>query len=144
MKPEFNYNSLPSGFANCFNEQCKRADKCLRRQAALHIPAEYKIISIVNPACIASTGEDCLYFKADNPQLFARGITCLLSSIPHSDAIAIKQQMLNHFGRTLFYRFWRKEHLFSPSQQEYVKQLFLQRGISEPPLFDEYIEQYEW
>ena len=71
-------------------------------------------------------------------------MTHLLAYIPHNDAIAIIRQMLTYFGRTHFYRLWRKERLFSPEQQEYVRQLFLERGLQEAPVFDEYVEQYEW
>ena len=71
-------------------------------------------------------------------------MTNLLAYIPHNDAIAIKQEMLTYFGRTHFYRLWRKERLFTPEQQEYIRQLFLERGLQEAPVFDEYVEQYEW
>lgn len=144
MKSEYDYQLLPETFAHCLNEQCERADGCLRRQAALRMPAERGIVTIVNPAHITPTGEDCSYFKADCLLRFARGITHLLDQVPHSDAVVIKQQLLSHFGRTHFYRFWRKERLLSPGQQEYIRQLFLKRGISGDPVFDEYVEQYEW
>lgn len=144
MKPEFDYQLLPHAFAHCLNGQCERADGCLRRQATLRMPTERGIVTIVNPAHMTPAGEDCPYFKVDCPQRFARGMSHLLDQVPHSDAVAIKQQMLSNFGRTLFYRLWRKESLFSPDQQEYIRQLFLQRGLSSAPVFDEYVEMYEW
>lgn len=144
MKPDFNYSSSPLHFVHCLNSHCLQADKCLRYQIALRMPPERSTVTIVNPAHTSATGENCLYFKADQLLLFARGMTHLLEHITYKDAIDIKQQMLNHFGRTLFYRFWRKERLINPSQQEYIQQLFYQKNISESPVFDEYIEQYEW
>lgn len=143
MKNEFDYLLLPRDFAHCLNDRCSRAGECLRRQAALHVPSERPAFTVVNPACIVADGEDCTYFKADTRHCFASGITHLLDNVPHNDAVAIKQQLINYFGRTHFYRLWRKERLFSPAQQEYVRNLFLQRGIEEPPVFDEYVERYE-
>lgn len=144
MDKDFNYDLLPHGFAHCLNNSCKRAGECLRCRAAQHIPAERKTVTIVNPTQTNQEGEDCSFFKSDQLQQFARGMTNLLAYIPHNDAVAIKQEMLTYFGRTHFYRLWRKERLFTPEQQEYVRQLFLQRGLQEAPVFDEYVEQYEW
>lgn len=144
MNPKFDYNSIPFSFTHCLNAQCKRASQCLRHQTALRIPPECWSISVVNPSSTTSTGKDCLYFKMDSPLQFALGITHLLDQIPHNDAVAIKQQLVRYFGRNLYYRFYRKEHLLSPKQQKYIQQLFLQRGITQVPVFDEYVEQYEW
>lgn len=143
MKPEFNYQLIPHGFAHCLNKECKRGNECLRYQASLHIPTEVRTFTVVNSLFVA-TAEECPYFKADTPVLFAKGMTHLLARIPHNDAIEIKREMLKTFGRTLYYRFWRKEHLFNPKQQEYICQLFQERGLTDPPVFDEFIEQYEW
>ena len=123
MNKDFDYNLLPYKFAHCMNGQCKQADKCLRSRAAQHIPIERKTVTFVNPAHTNPANEDCPYFKADQLQQFALGMTHLLAYI---------------------YRLWRKERLFSPEQQEYVRQLFLERGLQEAPVFDEYVEQYEW
>lgn len=144
MNKDFDYNLLPYKFAHCMNRQCKQADRCLRSRAAQHIPIERKTVTFVNPAQTSPANEDCPYFKADQLEQFALGMTNLLAYIPHNDAIAIKQEMLTYFGRTHFYRLWRKERLFTPEQQEYIRQLFLQRGLQEAPVFDEYVEQYEW
>ena len=46
---EFDYDSVPQGFAHCLNEQCPQSADCLRRKAALHIPTDCQFIKIVNP-----------------------------------------------------------------------------------------------
>lgn len=144
MKPQFNYQLIPRNFAYCLNERCKKANECLRFQATRPVLAERDSFTIVNPAKTSPGDEECRFFKADKLQPFAQGIKHLLDHVSHSDAIIIKQQMLDHFGKTLFYRFWRGENLVTPAQQEYIRQLFLNRNITEPPVFDEYIEMYEW
>ena len=52
--------------------------------------------------------------------------------------------MLEYFGRNSYYRFLRKERLISPSEQKYIRQLFRKRGIEDEPVYDEYLERYEW
>lgn len=144
MKADFDYQTVPYNFTHCLHAQCPQADTCLRHQVALRIPYECERITIINPARTLSAGESCPYFAPDKLQRFALGITHLLDSIPHSDAIAIKNQMLERFQRNMYYRFSRKEHLISPTDQKYIRQLFLSRGITSEPVFDEYVEQYGW
>lgn len=143
MKPEFDYNSLPYDFIHCLNARCKRADECLRRQATLRMPKERGTVTVVNPGHIVSTGKNCPYFKPDKPLLYALGMTRLLDAVPHSEAMMIKQQMIDYFGQNNYYRFKRKERLFSPEEQEYVRGLFQERGLTDLPVFDEFIERYE-
>ena len=83
MNKDFDYNLLPYKFAHCMNGQCKQADKCLRSRAAQHIPIERKTVTFVNPAHTNPANEDCPYFKADQLQQFALGMTHLLAYIPH-------------------------------------------------------------
>ena len=145
MKTNFDYNSVPDNFTHCLNKQCSHAADCLRHQVALHIPSERDTINIVNPVYAAANGGgNCSFFKVDQLLRYASGIMHLLDKIPHSDAIVIKQQMLEHFGRNAYYRFRRKEQLITPSEQKYIRQLFRKKGITDEPIYDEYVERYEW
>lgn len=145
MKANFDYNSVPYNFTHCLNKQCSHSTDCLRHQIALRIPPERDTINIVNPAYAASGNEEnCPFFKPDQLLRYASGIMHLLDKIPHSDAVIIKQQMIEHFGRNAYYRFRRKEQLINPSDQKYIRQLFHKNGITAEPVYDEYIERYEW
>ena len=144
MKPDFDYSLVPYNFVHCLHAQCPQATACLRHQVSLRIPSECEYIHIVNPGRITPVGENCPHFMPDQLRPFALGITHLLDSIPHSDAIVIKRQMVNHFKTHMYYRFYRKERFINPAGQEYIRQLFLDRGITDAPVYDEYVEQYEW
>ena len=74
----------------------------------------------------------------------ALGITHLLDHVPYSDAVSIKRQMLAHFKQATYYRCRRKERMLDPSEQEYIRKLFVSKGIKELPVYDEYIEKYDW
>lgn len=144
MEPDFNYNSVPHGFAHCFKKQCKHSANCLHYLAALHATPECKYIHTLNPAYVASIGEDCPHFSIYQKQKFALGITHLFDKLLHSEAVIIKQQMIDYFNRSTYYRLWRKERLITPKEQKGVQEIFLSRGITDAPLYDEYVEQYDW
>ena len=51
--------------------------------------------------------------------------------------------MLAHFKQATYYRCRRKERMLDPSEQEYIRKLFVSKGIKELPVYDEYIENFE-
>ena len=79
----------------------------------------------------------------DQPQRFARGITCLFDDIPLRKAETIKSQLIAHLGRNTYYRCKQKKRLVRPKEQAYIKKLFLAQGITEEPQYDEYMEYYD-
>ena len=143
MSPDFDYSQFPYSFAHCLNAECLRGNTCLRRQVALRMPKERSVVPIVNPAHIVPSGEDCLLFVLDQPEQYARGISHLLDRVPYDDALEIKQRMIGNFGQTTYYRLKRKERLIKPAEQAYIQKLFRNRGITDDPVFDEYVEYYD-
>ena len=109
MEETVDYNSMPRDFAHCLNAGCERAGECLRHRMALLMPAERGTVTIVNPRAVDPSGRDCAYFKPGQAVTYALGITRLLDDLPHAKSVVIKQQLIRHFGRTLYYRFRRKE-----------------------------------
>ena len=110
--------TVPFNYARCYNEQCPKACNCLRRVAALLTTAEKIHV--------------------------AWGISHLLDNVPYKDGTNIKQQLIGHFGKTLYYRFYREERFLSPADQNYIRQLFRRKGITEEPVFDSYTDEYNW
>lgn len=144
MKSDFDYNTVPYNFAHCLNEQCPQASACLRQLVTHCIPLSKKIFTIINPAILDPTGKNCCYFLPDQLQLFVKGITHLYDKLPYQEALQIKDQLISYFGRTTYYRFKRKERFINPTEQQYIRQLFLSKGFTDEPQYDEYAELYEW
>ncbi|WP_455672702.1 DUF6078 family protein [Phocaeicola sp.] len=145
MENDFDYSLVPAGYAFCMNARCSQASECLLHQLYLHVPHHVKYIRVVNPLQSVLTGENaCPYFKADVPVRFAVGMKHLFDTVPHKDALVLRDQLMGHFGHNLYYRYWREERMFSPAEQEYVAKLFRNRGITAPPVFDAYVERYDW
>lgn len=114
MNFDIDYSTVPKNFAHCFNGQCKRTDECLRYQVALATPATRNFVFLVNPVRIRLSGEDCPFFLTTQKQTVARGMSHLFSSVPYAKALEIKNQMLRQWGRTVFYRLYRKETFLLP------------------------------
>lgn len=144
MENDFDYKLVPSGFIHCFNSQCPQAGSCLRHLAAKHSAAGSQFIVIVNPAHFPAEGDECANFRPCHKVNMAWGISHLLDNVPLKEASRLRQQMISHFNKALYYRFFRKEYSLSPRDQLYIRQLFKQRGITEEPAFDFYTEEYDW
>lgn len=144
MKTDFDYSSVPYNFAHCLNSQCPQAKECLRHLVAAHVPAQCKTINIINPAYPRSADKENDCFLSIRTQKFARGIKHLYDQLPYEKAIQIKRQIIQHFGKTHYYRMWRQEYLVSPSEQRYIARVFKSKGIDEAPAYDEIVDQYAW
>ena len=77
--------------------------------------------------------------KADNPQLRAQGMTNIYDEVSTSVASAIKQDLLNHFGKGLYYRMKNGEKNITPEQQTYIAEIFEKHGATHPPVYDRMI-----
>ena len=144
MENEFNYQSVPYNFAHCFNHQCPKAGKCLRNIAAQHCINNYPTLRIINPAAIPADANACPHFRSATKIHVAWGIKHLLDNVPYKNVYELKSQMIAHFGRGRYYRFYRKECYLAPEQQAYIRQLFRNQGIKEEPAFEAYSDEYSW
>ena len=143
MKNEFDYQEVPYDFAHCLNDQCTQVNHCLRHLAAANSTSIRKFFPIVNPAHYPKERDKCPFFKSQIKKRIALGITNLLDNVPHKTALLLRRQMVEHFGKTLYYRFLRKENELLPEHQIFIKQLFEQNGINEEPVFDSYRESFD-
>lgn len=144
MEKNFDYNSVPYDFVHCLNSTCPYADKCLRYLVAKHIPVKCKTVTVINPYFIPTQGEVCPDFKEDKKERFALGLKHLLDNVPHSDAVDIKRQILKRYKKNMYYRSLNKERWITPEEQNYIRGLFIQKGIKEEPIYEKYAERYVW
>ena len=143
MEKYFNYKDVPKNYLHCLNAQCPHAADCLRFQAALHAGPDTSSFLAVNPAYVADN-EECPYFRPDCMVRFALGITHLFDNLPHAKAIQIKKMLYNQFKRNMFYRILNKERLIRPEEQDFIRDVFFKEEIEDEPVFDEYIDRYDW
>lgn len=135
---------VPYGFARCLNERCPQAAECLRRVAALNGKDRYPVISIVNPLCYPAEGESCPQFLKARKTRVAWGVKKLFESLPYNEAVSLRRQLVAHFGKSKYYRFYREERGLSPQDQAFIRQLLQRKGIKAEPVFDRYTDEYAW
>ena len=133
MNKKIGYNDVPKSFLYCNHDKCPRRGKCLRYQVALD-----------NPQHIAGNENNCDFFKLNETTRFAAGMSHLLDDIPHATAIAIHKEIYSLMGRSMYYRIFNKERLLHPVEQEQIAAIFRKHGIKSKPVFDDYIDKYDW
>ncbi len=143
MLENFDYSLVPYGFVHCFEGKCRQAEHCLRYLTTRYIPKECLSVSIVNPARLAIEG-DCPAFLSAQPIKYAWGVDRMLDNLSHKQSKKVKQAMIDHFGKAMFYRIKRKERGLSPKEQQAVAYLFQRCGIKENPMFDKYEDAFMW
>lgn len=139
----FDYSRVPRSFAHCFNDGCPRTAACLRHLAAENIPAEVRQVEIINPRNIPTEGE-CPHFMPLTRVRIAWGTQGLFDHIPHKEAVAMRREIIAHFGKTHYYRMQRKEYSIKPEEQEYIRRIFRKYKIEEEPVFESYTDEYQW
>lgn len=72
------------------------------------------------------------------------GSAVCLTNLNYRKAIAVRRQVYYYFGRSMFYRILHKERHVTPSEQEHIRQIFVNNGIDTEPVYDEYQEEYSW
>ena len=144
MKNEFDYQEVPYDFAHCLNDQCTQVNHCLRHLAAANSTSIRKFFPIVNPAHYPKERDKRPFFKSQIKKRIALGITNLLDNVPHKTALLLRRQMVEHFGKTLYYRFLRKENELLPEHQ-ILSNNFLNRTESTKNRFsNSYRESFDW
>lgn len=144
MENGFNYESVPSGYAHCFNQQCTKNKKCMRHLVAKHCSPFRSTVCIINPICIPKETDTCTYFHPIQKIRIAWGVKHLFDNLPHKDVAEVKSQIINHFGKTTYYRLYRKERGMLPEDQKFIRTIFRRKGFMEEPNFDSYSDEYQW
>ncbi len=144
MDKSLNYKDIPKNYLYCNHSKCPRRNKCLRYQAMLNIPQEVLYYTAINLNHVLGDEANCSFFSLYCTSLFASGINHLLDNIPHATAEIIRKEIYSLMGRNMYYRVRNKERLLHPDEQKSIAAIFLKHKINSKPIFDEYIEKYDW
>lgn len=136
--------TAPNNYARCLNTACPQAENCLRRIASLQDTDEKTYLKVVNPLRYPEEGENCPLFRSAEKIHAAWGVTHLLDNVPYKEAALVRALVINYFGKSRYYRCFRKEQFITPEQQSAIRHIFRQRGIADEPQFDYYTLEYNW
>lgn len=144
MNEDFDYSHAPKAFIHCYHSQCRQAGHCLRRLAALHVPADVVCVSALSPNALPADGTGCPHFLSAEKVRIAWGIYGMFDNLPLKAARAIRKTLILHFSKTRFYRLQRKESYLTPAEQDYIRRVFRRYGVAEEPVYEFYTEEYQW
>ena len=68
--------------------------------------------------------------------MVAQGMTNIYDDVSTSVASAIKQELVEHFGKGLYYRLKNGEKNINAEQQAYIAGIFAKHGAATPPVYD--------
>jgi hypothetical protein len=144
MEAKIDYKRLPDGFAICLKTDCEQGDNCLRMLSAQSVPAEEKVLYIINPQQLVDVTDDCPHFSSSDKVLYAKGFINILMNLPHKQMQVVIRKLIAHFGQRTYYRVRKGERLLSPDDQRDILNILADCGVSEPEDFDAYVEDYDW
>ena len=137
---EPNYDIMPAHYLSCFNDECTLADHCLRRLAARSRLQTGNIVQAVNPA--QHSGENCPYYKENKETTMAYGMKDSFHEIKADDIAELRNTLINHFGRTYYYRRRNGLRPITPEEQQYISNVFRRFGYK--ATFDKLVKETQW
>ena len=69
-------------------------------------------------------------------EILVQGMTNIYDEVSTSVASAIKQDLVEHFGKGLYYRMKSGEKHITPEQQAFIAATFEKHGVTTPPVYD--------
>lgn len=69
-----------------------------------------------------------------------QGMTNIYDEVSTPVATAIKQDLMAHFGKGLYYHLKNGEKNISPEQQDFIAETFAKHGVTTPPTYDRMLE----
>lgn len=143
MKKFFSIDNPPANYGHCMNHGCPRSATCLRYMLGKLPHSANPFVSCLHPSHYP-TGVQCPYYRSSQKVRVAWGVRYLWDDVPYKLAVQMKQTLIRYFGRGVYYSYYRKEVPLFPEEQEVIRKLFAENGVTSEPVFESYSEEYEW
>ena len=138
---ELRYEDVPKDWSVCWNDDCPKANECLRRSAARLMPEKVKEHYSVAPGAWAR-GE-CELYVTNKPVRVVRGMKRLLDGVQWASAAALRQDLYDVFGNyRRYYRYRDGQYDMGPDMQQQVADVLRKHGYRGTPRFDEETEGF--
>lgn len=128
----------------CLNEQCVKREECLRYLLSRHVTKENLSLHVVNPKNYPAEGKTCASFRSARKIRVAWGLSKLYEEMPAKIARSVHAAIEAHFSHGQYYRYRNKTLGLLPADQKYIVNVCRKYGWEQPPVFDEFTEEYDW
>lgn len=137
---DIDFSTKPKAYKLCFNDNCSFAEKCLRHIAVAKLEECSDLLQVVNHAKF--NDKNCKYFVDCKKVCIAYGMKKAFENILVSDVEKIRNELIQLFGQTGFYRRRNAKKPLSPEEQVQIENIFAKFGYT--ITFDEIIETTFW
>lgn len=144
MEEKHLFPEIPFNYALCLKRECPKASTCLRQLAEQDISDSVERWMIISPKYQVTLEGECPHYRPDVKVIYAKGFTRLLDNLPYAQMKSVISRLRNLFSERTYYRVRKGERLLSPAEQKEIQRILVRCGISEPPKFDAYVEDYAW
>lgn len=136
------YLNAPAHYLLCFNATCALADTCLRHLAAAAGGCLEPLVRSVNPT--VNGGPDCAFYRPSTPRRMAYGMTHTYDHVRACDVAAIRSTIIRHFGNGSYYLRRNGHQPITPTEQQFIGEVFASYGYADGAPFDAYRDAPEW
>ena len=141
MDKDFNFKQVSRYWAVCYVPGCPRKDECLRYHACLHAP-ENRVYHKFSLPTMLKDGQ-CQQFRPIQKVRMAVGFKNIFYDVKERDSAEMRRELADYLGSTTtFYRYRNGEHLLTPRQQEWIRNLFRRYGYTDEVTFDDSRDVY--
>lgn len=134
--------NIPKDYIFCFQDDCPKAEECIRNFAGQHIDNR-PLSTVVLPS--ARKDGQCKWFKKARTIRAAWGFRTLFNETKAKDAPTLRKKIKNYLGGNgTYYQYHHGERLLSPEQQEWILSVFKHYGYTEKLEFDGYKDTIDW
>ena len=135
---DFKFESLPNGWALCFNEKCEMKDACLRFMAGQMAPDDLTTAKCVTPRALK--GDECEKFVPEQYETEAWGMSHFFDGVQHEHYSQLRKALYDLLGRRGYFRYNSGERTLGEKQQQQIASIFKRFGYDNPPAFDHYVK----
>ena len=128
----------------CISNKCSCKEHCLRWHVAQWTPDDMRIVNVINPYRKDVVEGNCIDFRSDKKHRMARGMVIFYENIPEPKAKAIRKALIADLTKTKYFKFRNGTTPFTHADRNEIAAICRACGWNEPPVFDNYYEEYEF
>lgn len=134
---------VPFNYARCIIQSCPLADRCLRGILWRNHVEDKAVLPVVNPALVSQSA-DCGYYADSEPSLYATGFRGMQEHMLPRQYESFMRTCRARFGRNGYYLRRRGDLPMPPAEQQFVRSVLKQIGVSDDICFDGYEQRVNW
>ena len=141
---DIDYSKMPQTYAVCWADGCPKADTCLRKKCASHLPAKQLYVPSVNLGAVDCAAGECTEYRSAQPERNAYGMRHVYDAVPKNLYSQLHNRIMTRIGKRMYYYCYHEERPITPAMQRVFDQEFQAAGMVVPVVFDRYVDEINW